>query len=207
MDYVTDAKVTTVQNKELRGLFQTEFQNSDQATVDYTRDYERLPRAFTISPGVVVPAGGYEYQNLRSTYSLGQQRPVSGRLVLGRGTLYNGTKTEASYTGRVALSPQVAVEPSLSLNWVALPYGRFSAQLLNSRFILTPSPRMILSSLVQYNISGHSVTSSARLRWEYRPGSELFLVYSDGRNLLESQSPTGLLNRSVAVKVTRLLRF
>ncbi|MFN7985158.1 MAG: DUF5916 domain-containing protein [Vicinamibacterales bacterium] len=207
MDYVTDAKATSVQNKELRGLFQTEFQNSDNTTLDYTRDYERLPRNFTISPGVVVPAGGYEYQNLRATYSLGQQRPVSGRVIIGHGTLYNGNKTEASYSGRVAIIPQVAIEPSISLNWVDLPYGRFNAQLLNSRFILTPSPRMIFSSLVQYNISAHSVTSSARLRWEYRPGSELFLVYSDGRNLLESQTPTGLLNRSVAVKITRLFRF
>ena len=207
MDYVTDAKVTAVQNKELRGLFQADFQNSDQSILEFRRDYELLPSAFTIAPGVVVPAGGYEYQNLRATYSLGQQRPVSGRLVVGRGTLYDGTKTEASYSGRVAFTPRVAVEPSLSLNWVDLPYGDFAAQLLNARLIVTPSPRMIVSSLVQYNVSGHSVTSSARLRWEYRPGSELFLVYSDGRNLLESQTPTGILNRSVAVKVTRLVRF
>ena len=115
--------------------------------------------------------------------------------------------THCSYSGRVAIRPQLAVEPSLSLNWVDLPYGTFDAQLVTTRLIFTPSPRMILSSLVQYNISGHSVTSSARLRWEYHPGSELFLVYSDGRNLLETQTPTGLLNRSLAVKVTRLLRY
>ncbi len=66
---------------------------------------------------------------------------------------------------------------------------------------------MILSSLVQYNASARSMTSSVRLRWEYRPGSELFLVYSDGRNLLATQTPTGLLNRSLALKVTRLLRY
>ena len=207
LDYVTDAKATVVENKQLRGQFQTEFQNSDHYTLEYTRDFERLPKPFPIVSGVVVPAGGYDYQNLRTTYALGQQRPVSGRLVLGHGTLYNGTKTEASYSGRVAIVPQFAVEPSLSMNWVDLPYGRFSAQLVNSRIIFTPSPRMIVSSLLQYNISGHSVTSSARLRWEYRPGSELFLVYSDGRNLPDSQTPTGLLNRSMALKITRLLRF
>jgi hypothetical protein len=207
MDYVTDAKITAVQNKELRGLFQTEFQSSDQYSSEYTRSYERVPKAFTISPGVVVPSGGYEAQNLRTSYSLGQQRPISGRAAFGYGSLYGGTHTEASYSGRVAIIPQLALEPSISLNWVELPVGDFSAQLLNSRFIFTPSPRMIVSSLVQYNISGHSVTSSARLRWEYHPGSELFLVYSDGHNLLESQNPTGLLNRSVALKITRLLRF
>jgi len=50
------------------------------------------------------------------------------------------------------------------------------------------------------------MSSSVRLRWEYRPGSEVFIVYSDGRNTLTSGYPD-LLNRSVAVKVTRLLRF
>jgi hypothetical protein len=38
------------------------------------------------------------------------------------------------------------------------------------------------------------------------PGSELFVVYSDGRNTSEAVLP-GLVNRSVAIKVTRLLRF
>ncbi|MGC4083370.1 MAG: hypothetical protein QM736_14985 [Vicinamibacterales bacterium] len=207
IDYVTDARTTIVQNKQLTGYFQTEFQNSDQTSAEYTHSYELIPRPFTIATGVVVPVGGYESDNARVTYSLGQQRPISGRLLLGRGTLYDGTRTEASYSGRVAIRPQIAVEPSLSLNWVDLPWGTFSAQLLTSRFIVTPSPRMILSGLVQYNISGHSLTSSARMRWEYRPGSELFLVYSDGRNLLENQIPTGLLNRSLAVNITRLLRY
>jgi hypothetical protein len=65
---------------------------------------------------------------------------------------------------------------------------------------------MLISSLVQYNVSDHTVSSSVRLRWEYIPGSELFMVYSDGRNTSDAPIP-GLVNRSVAVKLTRLLRF
>jgi hypothetical protein len=106
----------------------------------------------------------------------------------------------------VGIVPQFAFEPSLSLNWVDLPFGEFSATLLSSRFIFTPTPRMGVSSLIQFNASAHTVSSSIRLRWEYVAGSELFLVYSDGRNTLDSASQ-GLLNRSVAVKATRLVRF
>jgi len=166
-----------------------------------------VPRPFAIAPGVIVPIGGYGSRNLRSTYSLGQQRFISGRVAVGYGSLYEGTRTEASYSGRVAIVPQFALEPGITLNWVDLPFGSFDAQLLNSRFIFTPSPRIILSSLVQYNVSGDTISSSVRLRWEYRPSSEIFLVYSDGRNLADSQNPAGLLNRSIAVKITRLLRF
>ncbi|MBI4521683.1 MAG: hypothetical protein HY701_12655 [Gemmatimonadetes bacterium] len=56
------------------------------------------------------------------------------------------------------------------------------------------------------NAAADTVSSSVRLRWEYVPGSELFLVYSDGRDTSPT-TPLGLLNRSIAVKITRLLRF
>jgi hypothetical protein len=66
---------------------------------------------------------------------------------------------------------------------------------------------MMISSLVQYNAIPHSLSSSVRLRWEYRPGSEVFVVYSDNRNTLPTPASPGLQNRSFAVKATRLLRF
>jgi len=89
---------------------------------------------------------------------------------------------------------------------VHLPYGEFTARLLSTRFTVTPTARMLVSSLVQYNASDRTVSSSVRLRWEYIPGSELFVVYSDGRNTADVPL-RGLVNRSAAIKLTRLLRF
>lgn len=206
LDYFTDARATVVQNRDWRALFQTEFQNSDQLSGEYTRGYELLPRNFTISPGVVVPRGGYASQNLRTTYNLGQQRKLSGRLALGRGTFYDGTRTEVTYSGRIGIVKEFAIEPSLSLNWVDLPVGDFSTRLVSSRFIYTPSPRMMVSSLVQFNAGTRTITSSVRLRWEYDPGSDLFVVYADGRDTSLPGFP-GLVNRSVAIKATKLFRF
>ena len=87
-----------------------------------------------------------------------------------------------------------------------LPYGDFTARLVSSRFTLTPSARMLVSSLIQYNAGANSLSSSVRLRWEYTGGSELFIVYSDGRNTHAPGYPD-VLNRTFAVKITRLLRF
>jgi hypothetical protein len=98
------------------------------------------------------------------------------------------------------------MEPSITIDWVQLPYGDFTARLISSRFTLTPSARMLISSLIQYNAGANSLSSSVRLRWEYTGGSELFVVYSDGRDTLSTGYP-GLVNRSFIVKVTRLLRW
>ena len=206
IDYITDAARTAVQEKELRAVFNTAYQNSDSWNVEYTNFYELLPGSFVINPGTTVPRGGYTAQNVRTQYSLGQQRKVSGRLSAAYGTLYGGTKTEAGYGGRIAVRPQFALEPSIALNWVRLPYGDFSAPVVATRIIFTPSARTMLTSFIQYNGGSRQLGSSVRLRWEYRPGSELFVVYSDGRDTLAPGYPN-LLNRSLALKVTRLLRF
>ena len=46
-----------------------------------------------------------------------------------------------------------------------------------------------------------------RFRWEYQPGSELFVVCSDARDTDETGFPPPVLNRSFVVKLTKLLRF
>ena len=205
-DYLTDAKAAQVQAKELSAVFRVDFQSSDSASVEQWREYEFLPGRFTVAPGVVVPAGGYTADTTRLSYSMGQQRRVSGRVALARGTLYGGTRTEATYSGRWGVLPQLSIEPSLSLNWADLPYGSFNARLVSSRVTVTPTARMLVSSLVQYNVDAHTLSSSVRLRWEYTGGSELFVVYSDGRDT-QALSGQALQNRTFAVKATRLFRF
>ena len=59
---------------------------------------------------------------------------------------------------------------------------------------------------MQFNIDANTLSSSVRLRWEYTGGSELFVVYSDGRDTRTAGIP-GLVNRTFAVKATRLFRF
>jgi hypothetical protein len=76
---------------------------------------------------------------------------------------------------------------------------------MTGRFSFTPTTRLLVSSLLQFNADARTLSSSVRLRWEYLPGSELFVVYSDGRDT--SGRVNDVLNRSVAVKATRLLRF
>jgi Domain of unknown function (DUF5916)/Carbohydrate family 9 binding domain-like len=206
LEYITDAAGDVLEDRSISGRFGVEFNTSDEVVLIATKQYELLPSDFAISPGVVVPAGGYTYETLSATYNLGQQRKISGRLSASYGSFYEGTRTSLTYTGRIGVSAHFGVEPNISLNWVRLPYGDFNARLVGMRFGVAPTARLGFSALTQFNPSSRSLTSSARMRWEYTPGSEFFIVYSDGRDTALHGYP-GLQNRSVAVKVTRLLRF
>ena len=54
--------------------------------------------------------------------------------------------------------------------------------------------------------AGNVFSSNLRFRWEYSPGSELFVVYTDERDTTSPGYPA-LRNRAFVVKVNRLLRF
>ena len=66
---------------------------------------------------------------------------------------------------------------------------------------------MFASALVQYNSSTNTVSTNARLRWEYRPGSELFIVFNEERYSDALPTVPGLLTRAFIVKVNRFFRF
>ncbi len=86
-----------------------------------------------------------------------------------------------------------------------LPEGDFETRLVSTRVNYTFSPRMVVSSFIQYNSRSDSLSTSVRFRWEYEPGSDLFVVYSEGREGL-SLTPF-LANRTFVVKLTKLFRF
>lgn len=206
VDYVENAAGTRLMNRDDYVNFGIEFDNADVYRNEITKSFEFIPFDFEISPGVTVPVGGYSYNNVRTSYNLGAQHKVQGTVAVERGSFYGGTRTQTSYSGYAGFSAHLAVEPSLNLAWVDLPGGSFVARVLTMRTIVTPTPRMMITNLVQYNATAQSMTSSVRLRWEYTPGSEFFVVYADGRNTLGTGIPE-LVSRSLAVKFTRLFRY
>lgn len=205
LEYVTDT-TGRLESRQGQMTFRMELQNGDEWNVDYERNDEFLSEPFDVYPGFVIPVGGYDFQNVRMSYQLGPQRKISGRVTYQFGGFYDGTRNEWSYRGRIETSPKLSLEPNISVNRVRLPEGAFTATLLGGRTTLNVSPRMSLSALVQYSSFEGELLTNLRFRWEYQPGSDFFVVYNDGR-ATGLDEPLFLQSRSLAVKITRLVRF
>ncbi len=205
-NYTTDNE-GTLETRQAKFTFKIELENSDELNFDLADNYEFLPEEFEISDGIFLPSKGYDFTNLRIAYELGPQRRVSGGVAFQTGGFFSGKRTEVGYRGRVELTPVFSLEPSISLNWVDLEEGDFTTNLIGGRLNYTFSPRTVLSALVQYNSGSESFSSNIRFRWEYQPGSDLFVVYSDSYDTLLGTGVGLLENRSFVVKFTRLFRF
>ena len=209
-DYILTADTGYVETRQTQLAFVTEFESSDRLAVSAADNYELLVAPFEAATGVTLPVGGYGFRDVEFLYAPGLQRRLNGELRVRLGEYFNGAIRSVGFTqGRLELTPQLAVEPTLSVNWIDTPHGAFRADLLVSRVTYTFTPRMFFSGLVQYNSSTDTISNNLRLRWEYTPGSELFVVYTDERygDPLRPDRSYGLRSRGLVVKVNRLLRF
>jgi hypothetical protein len=209
--YLENERTGLVESRDWGGRFGVELESSDQFNVGYTNNYENLVTDARIS-GAMVPAGRYEFPEVQMSLRLGPQRPFIGNLSFRYGDYFGGTIRSAGLNGgRFEVTPQISLEPSLSFNWIDLPNalepGRYDQHVLVTRLTYTLSPRAYVSGLVQYNSGSQAVSGNFRFRWEWAPGSELFLVYTEDRTTDVLDRWSELSNRGFVVKVTRLLRM
>ncbi len=210
--YIGSADYTTnnegrLQSRSFSGAFNFDLNSGATFTSSVDREYEGLDQPFQIAAGVRIPVGGYGFTHAQASYQFPPNYKVRGALRADIGQFYNGTKQTMSYAGRIEMSKQFTIEPTLSLNWVNLPAGVFKTNLVQSRITYTFTPRMALGALVQFNSSARTLSSNVRFRWEYIPGSDLYVVYTEGRTTALPDRWADLQNRTVVVKLTRLLRY
>ena len=203
LDYIENG-AGQLETRILSGRFQTSFENSDSLSADIQQDYELLTEPFEITGDVTLPVGGYEFRDFQVSYRMGPQRRLAGNLSLQHGEFFDGDITAVGYSrGRIEVTRQFAIEPSVSLNRITLPQGAFTARVAATRLTYTFTPRMFASALLQYNSTNNVLSTNVRLRWEYQPGSELFVVYNDQRDTWLNRGFPMLENRAFVVKLTR----
>ena len=207
LDYILNGS-GQIESRIVQGRFQTDFENSDRLSANVQQDYEFLTEPFDLTDDVIIPVGGYEFRDFQVSYRMGPHRRLAGSFSFQHGEFFDGDITAVGYSrGRIEVTRRFAVEPSVSLNRITLPQVKYTARLATTRLTYTFTPRMFASALLQYNSTDNVLSTNVRLRWEYQPGSELFVVYNDQRDTWLNRGFPVLENRAFVVKLTRLFRF
>ena len=205
VDYTTDNE-GELETRIFGFRYDMEFENGDRVNLNAARNREVLSESFSLSDDLGVTPGSYDFDHVRVSYQAGPQRPVSGNFAYQQGGFFSGTRRELAWRGRVELLTRLTVEPTVSVNWIALPEGDYDTNLLAARINYTVSPRSFLAAFLQYNSAAGSLSTNVRFRWEYEPGSDLYVVYNSLRDTLVPGYPE-LNTQSFIVKFTRLFRF
>ena len=186
-------------------LFRADLGSTDLVEFHLVSLYERLPRDFQISPGVILPAGG-EYPFLRRHYQAQTttSRPVSLNITYEDGAFYSGQRQQV--TGTLSLRPHRGwlINVGGDFNEISLREGRFTTRLwlndVNTQF----SPFMSLVNRLQFDTVTRQLGWQARFRWITRPGNDIFFVYTHNWT---DQTTLQTLDRKGSIKIVRTIRF
>ncbi len=166
---------------------------------------ERLDEPFEISDGVIIPVARYDNAGVRATVRTSPSRPVRVRASAGYRGFFTGNRIDL--TGAIELRPNPLFFGSLEYeqNEIDLPEGAFSVQVVRTRFDLLFTPDLSWTTVVQWDNQSDQIGLNSRVRWEFEPGNELFVVFNE--SLQNDDGSFTTTRRDVNVKLGMTLRF
>ena len=195
-------------SRQYHHMVRTQFDSGAAINIMYNRRFERLDDPFQVTSDVVIDPGKYRFYDLRLSYNSDPSRVFTYSVNYGPQTFYDGNRTDMSLRAGVRVTNKLATSARFSRSDIDLPAGAFTADIGSFQVDYAFSPAVSLRTLTQYNSSADQWSTSARFRYIYRPGSDIYVVYDDVRrdtDLPVSPFLEEFRDRQLLIKVTYLL--
>lgn len=143
-------------------------------------DYERLRVPFDIrrDGSAIIPAGGYHTYETEIEFQSAPQRRWSISANLGYGGFWTGYRTMAGAGLIFRPLSGISLSTSWSINDVDLDKASFRTNLVRTTASVALTPFLAVTANLQYDDLSRIAGLYGRLRWTVRPGSDLFVVYT-----------------------------
>jgi hypothetical protein len=197
-----------VQTQEWQNTFRAEFQNGGYTDDDIVDVFtQRITTPFHIYKNVFIPNGVYHFARHQLTYGSGLDKRFTYNFFERFGGYYGGTLNELRARANYRATAKFSV--STSGTWdrfrLPLPNGNFSVLLASLQANYSFTRFLTLSSLIQIDTSNtQAVSTNVRLRYNYRPDSDLYLIYNVGTQFasIAPANPPQVRETRLAVKWT-----
>ncbi|WP_420449537.1 DUF5916 domain-containing protein [Candidatus Palauibacter sp.] len=202
IDYVQDLESVLVTRTRTTG-FGVSFLNGSALTLNYTDRFELLREPFRVSKDATIPVGRFGFGSGSVQYRSAPGRVLAGFVRVERGGFFDGTLT--SLSGGLMWRPNhhVSVDLSANHNDISLPEGDFTADVFGGRVDYGFSTKLFASAFVQYNAAEDQFVTNVRFNYLYSPLSDIFLVYTERRDLDAGMT----VERVFAAKVSKSIGF
>ena len=205
-DLVTDLDDRRESSYALLDFFGLRTAREDELNFTVESTYERLPGPFLISPGVVIPAGEYDWENLSFGFTTNNSR----RLAMGGGVQVGGFYDGDTVNGNLTLGIRANRHLRTDTTWIRanvdLPYGDFTTNVIRQRIGVSVTPNLSTNTYIQWNDTAELLSLNLRFNWIYRPGSDIYLIFNQNWNS-PSLSDLSTRDRGVILKATYLFEF
>ena len=173
-----------VQTQEWQTTFRADFNNGAYTDDDIVDVFtQRITTPLHIYKNVFIPNGLYQFTRHQLTYGSAQNKRFTYSFFERFGGYYGGTLNE--FRVRLNYRPTAKFSISASETWdrfrLPFPGGDFSVVLASLQGNYSFTRFLTFTSLIQMDTSNtQAVSANLRLRYNYRPDSDLYVIYNVG---------------------------
>ena len=188
--------------------YNTSFQSGAALRFSPHHVTENLLEDLSLPGGLTVPVGRYSWWYFPLNYRLNPARKISGTFAYRYEKNYygeGGSRHLWTIQPRIKFNSQVSLDIRYLINQIRLAgQEQSNFHQVNNDLNIAFSRKWLTRVKIQYNSSSDLIGVNFRLNYIYRPGDDLFIVYSDFRDRTDAPAE---LDRSLAIKFTHSFDF
>lgn len=168
---------------------------------------DNLVDPFEIAQGVTVPVGTYDNLGIELRGGTSSSRPVAVDGSIRRYGFFSGDRTDYSMGMSLRPGPLFSANMNYSINEIDLAEGEFTVNVFSMRASVQFTPDLSWDNTVQWDDRSDEVGLNSRIRWEFRPGQELFVVYNEGFDAEDGVSSFTSIRQEMTIKLGLAFQF
>jgi hypothetical protein len=154
-----------------------------------------------------VPAGNYSFVRANASYNFPFGSLLRGRYNVSAGQFYDGWSIQANLGPTWTISKHLEFEGRYQFSYLRFDDRNQTAtvHLIGITTKIGFNTKLSLNGLLQYNTSADLLSSNLRLRYNFREGNDLWIVFNQNMNQDRTREMPELSlieNRTVQLKYT-----
>lgn len=140
----------------------------------------------------------YDWINAYIYAGTDNRKLLSANGYLSYGGFYTGKRLSMGSFIAYRFEPFLNIEMNFEYNRLEFNSGSTNYYLIGPRVDLTMTNKLFWTTFLQYNNQIDNFNVNTRLQWRFKPVSDLFIVYTDNYNTLDSTTK----NRALVIKLS-----
>ena len=193
---------SSVESAQLDYDIDIEWKSGTGAALDFQMDYEDLTKDEDFPKDTVVPAGSYTTFEVKGKFDMPGKKLLRADFDWAFGGFFDGWRLECSVKPTWNVSRHLEMSSEYEVNVIRFPERNqgFNAHVVRLRTRAAMNTHISLNAFVQYNSANDRFSTNIRFRYNFREGSDLWLVYNENLNTYtEDKVPRKLLTRGRTV--------
>ena len=168
---------------------------------------DNLIEPFSITSDITIPEGTYDNLGAEVRGGTAGNRPIAVSGNVRRYGFFSGDRTD--YTVGLNLRPGslFSANASYSINEIDLREGEFTVRVFSMRASVQFTPDLSWDNTVQWDNRSDELGLNSRVRWEFKPGQEFFVVYNEGFSVEDDFGGFDSIRQNLTVKLGLAFQF